>query len=207
MNMINEILHNFVSLILIEYYFFTKINKILVSFINIKIQLKINFMSILKKYQAAKGNYKVTFTYPANEGTQTVQVLGDFNNWNSNEAPKLKKGKEGFTTTLELNAGNSYEFRYLINSNQWENDVHADQHVPSLYAGTNNSLLQLDAVEAPVKKTTAVKAISSKRTTTETKKVEAKVAKAATSKKVDLEGTVKAVKVVASKRSVKKPAK
>ncbi len=35
MNMINEILHNFVSLILIEYYFFTKINKILVSFINI----------------------------------------------------------------------------------------------------------------------------------------------------------------------------
>ena len=70
-------------------------------------------MSILKKYQPTKENYKVTFSYPANEGINTVQVLGDFNNWDSNQAPKLKKGKEGFSTSLELNAGNSYEFKYL----------------------------------------------------------------------------------------------
>ena len=158
-------------------------------------------MSILKKYQPTKENYKVTFSYPANEGINTVQVLGDFNNWDSNQAPKLKKGKEGFSTSLELNAGNSYEFKYLINDSHWENDSNADQYVPSLYVGVENSLLNLEAVKATSKPTASVKTIKiAKSTPTAKVKVENK-----TKTKTDATAGVKTVKVVVAKSGAKKP--
>ncbi|MCZ2100063.1 MAG: isoamylase early set domain-containing protein [Chitinophagales bacterium] len=173
-------------------------------------------MSIVKKYQATKGNYKVTFSYPATEGIKEVQVLGDFNNWNSNEAPKLKKVKGDFTASVELNAGNSYEFKYLVNGSVWENDQQADQLVPGFY-GALNGVVSLDAVEKKAKATTATKketvaktpavAKATKTTTakaTKTTEAKPKVAKAAGDKKVKLGPTVKTVKVVATKRT-KKP--
>lgn len=158
-------------------------------------------MSILKKYQPSKENYKVTFSYPANEGINTVQVLGDFNNWDSNQAPKLKKGKEGFSTSLELNAGNSYEFKYLINDNHWENDSHADQYVPSLYVGIENSLLNLEAVKTTSKPTASIKTTNTDKSTPTSKaKIETK-----SKAKADVVAAVKTVKVVAAKSGAKKP--
>lgn len=142
-------------------------------------------MSILKKFQEAKGNYKVTFTFPANEGVNEVQVLGDFNNWDSNQAPKFKKGKDGFSTSVEISAGNSYEFRYLINGNQWENDPNADQLVPSFYMGTQNSLLVLETVAPNALKSTTVKEAPKKITPKK--------------EKTETVASIKTVKVVAAK--------
>ena len=111
--------------------------------------LKIRIMGIIKNYQS-KGSVKVTFSHPvsAANGAKTVQVLGDFNNWDGKTAPKMKKGKDEFSTVIELNAGQSYEFRYLIDNTQWDNDFSADGYVSSPYPGITNSVVVLDAIVA-----------------------------------------------------------
>ena len=74
-------------------------------------------------------------------GAETVQVLGDFNSW-SPEAEPMKGLKNGsFTTTLELEKGQEYQFRYLIDGNVWQNETDADKQVPSPYADAHNSVL------------------------------------------------------------------
>ena len=103
----------------------------------------------IKKSVTAKGVYKVTFSFPAtaSEGKKSVKLLGDFNNWDSAKAHELKLGKNEYSSTIELNPG-TYEFRYLIDNMIWENDFHADNYVPSPFAGINNSVLHLPSVAA-----------------------------------------------------------
>ncbi len=140
-------------------------------------------MGIIKNYQPSKGTCKVTFSFALNaaEGVKTIQVLGDFNNWDNKVAPKMKKGKEDFSTSIELNAGQSYEFKYLLDGSRWENDFSADSYVTTPFSGISNSVLVLDAVaiKTPSKasKSAAPKAI--KVATPKADKVSApKVAKA-----------------------------
>ncbi|MBL0099702.1 MAG: hypothetical protein IPP49_06320 [Saprospiraceae bacterium] len=47
------------------------------------------------------------FSYPVNsgQGVKSIQVLGDFNNWDNKSCSQDEKGKEDFTTGIELNAG------------------------------------------------------------------------------------------------------
>lgn len=84
---------------------------------------------------------KVTFLLPkeAVANAETVAVLGDFNNWQ--EGVILTKQKDGsFKTAVELEKGRSYEYRFLINGEQWENDWAAQAYVPTPF-GTFNSVV------------------------------------------------------------------
>ena len=66
-------------------------------------------MAIKKQFLKSKPVCKVTFTLPAEEA-KNVAVVGSFNEWNS-EATLLKKLKNGsFKGTVDLDAGNSYEY-------------------------------------------------------------------------------------------------
>jgi Glycogen recognition site of AMP-activated protein kinase len=143
-------------------------------------------MGIIKNYQPSKGTCKVTFSFGLNEaeGVKTIQVLGDFNNWDDKVAPKLKKGKEDFSTSVELNAGQSYEFKYLLDGSRWENDFSADGYVVTPFSGVSNSVLVLDAVAEPVVEKVAKsdKTASPKETKPAAAKVETKTAKPAPAK-------------------------
>jgi 1,4-alpha-glucan branching enzyme len=102
-------------------------------------------MSLTKQFLKSKPVCKVTFSLPADalEGAQSVAVLGEFNGWNAEAAP-LKKGKDGtFKTTVELEAGKEYQFRYLIDGSRWENDGEADKFVASPVSYEENSVLVL----------------------------------------------------------------
>lgn len=82
---------------------------------------------------------KVTFTLPkeAVENAETVAVLGDFNNWK--EGLVLSKQKDGsFKAALELEKGRSYEYRFLINGEKWENDWAAEQYAPTPFGNYNS---------------------------------------------------------------------
>lgn len=84
---------------------------------------------------------KVTFTLPkeAVENAETVAVLGDFNNWQNGVV--LTKQKDGsFKTAVELEKGRSYEYRFLINGEKWENDWAAEAYHPTPF-GTYNSVV------------------------------------------------------------------
>ena len=98
-------------------------------------------MSIKKKFLKTKPVCKVTFTLPA-EDAKTVAVVGNFNEWNT-EATPLKKLKNGsFKGTVDLEAGNSYEFRYLVDG-KYLNDQEADAFAWNDYANAENSVLSL----------------------------------------------------------------
>lgn len=75
---------------------------------------------------------KVTFILPAEiVGDATGGVLlGEFNNWNENEGIALKKSKDGvMKTSVSLEAGQSYQYRYLLTDSRWANDENApNQH-------------------------------------------------------------------------------
>jgi len=96
-----------------------------------------------KEYLKSKDTCKVTFRLPrvAAPGAKNVSVVGDFNDWNiyANRMKKLKSGE--FTLTLELKPGKEYQFRYLIDETNWENDWNADKYVKSPFGDSDNSVV------------------------------------------------------------------
>jgi 1,4-alpha-glucan branching enzyme len=90
-----------------------------------------------KRYIKSRKVAKVKFVMPKDqlvEGVEahSVHLVGDFNNWDVEATPMKQRKKDGaFYVTLDLEPGQRYEFRYLVNGEQWCNDWHADAYVPS----------------------------------------------------------------------------
>lgn len=98
-------------------------------------------MAIKKQFLKSKPVCKVTFSVPAEEAN-SVSVVGDFNEWNT-EAASLKKLKNGtFKTTLDLETSNSYEFRYVVDGT-YINDEQADAYAWNDYAAAENGVINL----------------------------------------------------------------
>lgn len=98
---------------------------------------------ITKQFMKSKPVCKATFTLPVEVApeAQSVQILGEFNNWNSSEAVEMKKQKNGFfKAVVELETGKEYQFRYLVDGNVWVNDQEADKYVPTQF-GTENCVI------------------------------------------------------------------
>ena len=100
-------------------------------------------MSIEKKALKAKPVCKVKFSLSGDQYTSasSILLLGDFNNWQMGETP-MKKTKGVWSVSLDLETGKEYQFRYLIDGTNWENDPEADKFVPS-GLGSENSVLAL----------------------------------------------------------------
>jgi predicted flap endonuclease-1-like 5' DNA nuclease len=76
---------------------------------------------------------KITFTLAANVVADATEglLLGDFNNWDNTNAISLKKQKDGsMKATIALEAGQTYQYRYLLNDGRWVNDNTAENYVP-----------------------------------------------------------------------------
>jgi 1,4-alpha-glucan branching enzyme len=98
--------------------------------------------SLKKQYLKSDNICKVTFRLPkeAANGAQVVTIVGDFNNWNLTEN-KMKQLKNGdFSLTLDLACNREYRFRYLLDSNRWENDWFAEKYIPNEF-GTEDSVI------------------------------------------------------------------
>lgn len=100
---------------------------------------------IKKQFLKTKPVCKVTFTVPAEAigEAKKVQLVGEFSEWL--EAPiNMKKLKDGtFKTTVDLETGKEYQFRYFVNEERWENDAEADAFVPAGVSYDENSVLAL----------------------------------------------------------------
>ncbi len=97
--------------------------------------------TMLKKTNLASGKkVKVTFELPAN-GAEAVVVVGDFNGWDKEATPLKKRKKDGvWSVSLNLPIGQTYQFKYWINGERWENDWAADDYVPNGFGGDNSVL-------------------------------------------------------------------
>ena len=114
----------------------------------------------LKKQLKDKGaTTLVTFTIGENEApsSSNVLLLGDFNNWLSNDSTfQMERKGNTYVKSIKLENGKRYEFRYLSDDKGWFNDHAADDYVPSPYSGIQNSVVDLSVIpqkEKPIKKT------------------------------------------------------
>ncbi len=96
-----------------------------------------------KRYLKTKPLCKVTFELPKDAALSAnrVNIVGEFNEWNWDSTP-MKRRKDGsYTITLDLETDREYQYRYLIDGRQWENDWDADQYVPTPYGDSHNSVV------------------------------------------------------------------
>lgn len=104
---------------------------------------------MLIKKPTGNGKVEVTFTMPALEHVSKLYLVGDFNDWSIVLNPLTQSADGSWATTLPLDAGRSYQFRYFDNNGHWHNDWKADAYQPNQFGG-ENSLVQVDEVdEAP----------------------------------------------------------
>ena len=98
---------------------------------------------VKKQFLKSKPVCKATFTLPLEAAPEAgkVQVVGDFNAWSTEEAPVMKKQKNGMDKlVLNLETRKNYEYRYLVDGKEWINDWEADEYVPTPY-GVENSVV------------------------------------------------------------------
>jgi hypothetical protein len=102
---------------------------------------------------------KVTFTLPAEvvAGANSGLLLGEFNNWDDTKAPSLKKQKDGsMKTTVALEGGQSYQYRYLLDDGRWVNDYSAETYIHVSDYNVDNCLITVPAEEEITAEASAV---------------------------------------------------
>ncbi len=67
----------------------------------------------------------MTFRVPASTAA-TVEVLGDFNDWQGGATPLSPSG-DTLSATVALQPGRRYHFRYLLDGQRWDADPGADE--------------------------------------------------------------------------------
>ena len=102
---------------------------------------------MLTKRAGREGKVLVTFSMPAATWADTIYVVGDFNGWDK-WATQLRQTDGGWLATLELEPGQRYAYRYLVDGNQWHNDWHADGYAPNSSGGDNSIVMTPQFAEA-----------------------------------------------------------
>ncbi len=95
-----------------------------------------------KSYYKGGKTCRVWFYFPAEVEANTVHLVGDFNDWDRESDPMKEKKDGSFYTAVTLETGKSYQFRYLIDGETWENDWQADAYVPN-EQGSENSVVEV----------------------------------------------------------------
>jgi 1,4-alpha-glucan branching enzyme len=104
---------------------------------------------IQKEPTKVPGIVRVTFELPSNMWAERVNIVGEFNDWDTAATPMSRnRSNANWKVSLELEAGQRYRFRYLIDGKEWLNDWHADDHKENPY-GSYDSVVDLaDSDEA-----------------------------------------------------------
>jgi len=102
-------------------------------------------LSIKKQYLKTRPVCKVTFRLSGKEArdVKNVFLVGEFNNWNETATPMKPLKKGGFVTTLDLDTGAEYQFRYFFDQTSWRNDPQADKYIHSSFGSCDNSIVSV----------------------------------------------------------------
>ena len=101
-------------------------------------------MKVLGDSSVTESAVDVLFEVPAALGARTASVVGEFNDWSADAHPMEPRDDGSFGTTIALPAGRSYQFRYLVDGERWENDWEADFYAPNNFGG-DDSVVDLSA--------------------------------------------------------------
>ena len=95
-----------------------------------------------KKFFKTKPETEVVFEF-SRDDVKSVKLAGEFNDWVPT-AMKLDKKSGAFKLKMRLPTEAEFEFKYLLNDAEWENDYQADAYVPN-DQGTENSVISTKA--------------------------------------------------------------
>jgi 1,4-alpha-glucan branching enzyme len=98
---------------------------------------------IKKEPVAKKKLVRVTFELSSTLWAERVNLVGEFNDWDTAATPMTRSRSDAnWKATIELKAGQTYRFRYLVDGKEWLNDWHADDHIENPY-GSYDSVIDL----------------------------------------------------------------
>jgi 1,4-alpha-glucan branching enzyme len=98
---------------------------------------------MITKTPAKKGaTTKVTFELPAEYAGEKVCLCGEFNDWSADATPMTRRKDGRFSTTVTLDQGRTYRYRYLVDGERWVDDPSPDEYVDNGY-GTKDSVVVL----------------------------------------------------------------
>jgi len=98
-------------------------------------------MHMVRKQSLSNGRVSVTFELPASIWADSIYLVGDFNNWDTNSLPMKQRRSDGvWEITLPLDAGREYQYRYLVNGTDWQNDSQAERYTPNPFSSENSVL-------------------------------------------------------------------
>lgn len=96
---------------------------------------------IKKQYVKSRDVCKVTFTLPAGISADSASVVGQFNQWDPSVHPMQKMKTTGeWRAVVDLPPGQRFQFRYVVNGEQWHNDDAADAYQANEH-GSENSVV------------------------------------------------------------------
>jgi 1,4-alpha-glucan branching enzyme len=97
------------------------------------------FVMINKRFFKTKEEVEVTFEVDAPDTADNVAIVADFLDWQPEPMKKVAKSNSfKFKTRLPKDA--EFQFRYLLDNQQWVNDPSADQYIANGF-GEENSLV------------------------------------------------------------------
>lgn len=100
-------------------------------------------MAVKKQYYKTKPYCKVTFRLSKKKAgnAHKVAIAGDFNDWKSERTP-MKALKSGdFTASLQLIKGREYQYRFVLDDQEWVTDESADKQVYCEFANAHNAVV------------------------------------------------------------------
>ena len=101
---------------------------------------------IHKELRSRSGLARVTFELPATVWADQVSLVGEFNNWDHRTTPMTQdRLDEIWRATVDLEAGQRYRFRYLLDGSTWLADWQADDYVANA-RGSYDSVVDLTDV-------------------------------------------------------------
>lgn len=104
---------------------------------------------MITKVHAGPAKIRVTFSMPSAIWADTIHLVGDFNNWSKTATP-LRLSDAGWMVSLVLPEGEAYQYRYLVNGEEWHNDWHADGYRRNEFGGDSSVVITRIAVEEPL---------------------------------------------------------
>lgn len=96
---------------------------------------------IAKKKVKGKNEVKVTFSLPEGDYAEKPSLVGDFNNWDPGANVLIRRNNRTYSTSVVLESGQRYSFRYRLDEETWIDDEMADEYEPNPFGGQNGIVL------------------------------------------------------------------
>ena len=84
---------------------------------------------------------KISFVLPGDHPKAEASVVGDFNGWDSKANPLKKRSNGTYSTTVTIEKGKRYHFRYQAADGDWFDAGDADAYEPNQFGSENGVVL------------------------------------------------------------------